>query len=780
MINVLYEHIKYEKVQSLINNYEIDDDSKKQLKSYLRKWDKKEKAFRIEYETEGLCIGRKYAKKSLSLQNFKRKIRETLVFDTHTDIDIENCHFQILSQYCKKNNLNCPCIDDYIQNRNIRLQEIINLFDTSRKIAKELFITILYGGNIINYSCENAFDIKKSLPEWVFEMEKEIKLITEYVCTIETNIFNDVKKLKKEKYKNKKSTCLSYTLQVIEDNIITIAVQKLRQLGFIVDTLCFDGLLINTNNFNTDILEELSSYCFDYTGYKVNFTIKPMECFFEIVEKEYDFSDYDFKCTDEYNQLYCGSLVGDTSSETYEKRKAYIELFLCKIQQPEPLYIFQNGIHKKPNILKPPAVKDLLKPITSGFITNMGDISFYDKWTIDLKHRLYRIIDFIPYNIEYPYDNPNDPNIYNVFEGFNPDILGEKLEKEFIMKKIKPFLDLTKELCGGVLEHGKYFINFIAQIFQDPNNKPPICIIIKGKQGVGKNILLDAIGNMLNEVHYITSSRPDDFFGTHAEGYYRKLLVNLNECEGKDTFDLEGKIKSFITEPTISINPKHERPTLIANQARTIITTNKSNPIPIDVKSKDRRYVVYQATDEYLKYSSKFWSDLYNHLRNPQTMQALYQYFMSIDLTNYDWRKKRPITQAYKEMCNLYSPIEALFFEEFVLQNKWESLDIELDQDDYIEISFTDLFNYYQKFCKEHKFLKDETKAVNSRSFKSRLKEIEIPFSQLVKHGGVNYFKFNPFDVYNHIDNRRWINLWKHESDNDTESGEDADDNYFI
>ena len=60
------------------------------------------------------------------------------------------------------------------------------------------------------------------------------------------------------------------------------------------------------------------------------------------------------------------------------------------------------------------------------------------------------------------------------------------------------------------------------------------------------------------------------------------------------------------------------------------------------------------------------------------------------------------------------------------------------------------------------------------------MKEAEIPFSQLVKHGGVNYFKFNPFDVYYHIDNRKWINLWKQESDNDTESGEDGDDDYFI
>ena len=86
--------------------------------------------------------------------------------------------------------------------------------------------------------------------------------------------------------------------------------------------------------------------------------------------------------------------------------------------------------------------------------------------------------------------------------------------------------------------------------------------------------------------------------------------MNLNEAEGKDTFDFEGKMKSFISESTIVINPKNVRPTEISNHARTVIATNKANPIPIDVKLKDRRYAVFQSTDEYLKKSSKFWSGL--------------------------------------------------------------------------------------------------------------------------------------------------------------------------
>ena len=363
MISSLYEHIDKRRVEQLIKHNDIDNDVKKQLKKYLKNYDPTHKGFKVEYEPQGLMIGRKYAKGSLSLQNFKRKIRETLVYDTHTDIDIVNCHVVLLAQYCKKNGLLCEAVNDYVENRNMRLQEIITLFKTTRKVAKELFLIMMYGGVVNEYCCNNGFDIQTEMPKWVNVLEQEMNLLTERICNIETTIFNDVKKLRKKEYLNKKSSCLSYVLQVIEDDIITKASSKLKQLGFCVDTLCFDGVLVHNEKIDSDILEELSSHCFETTGYKVEFSFKPMEKYFECVEEQYDFTNYDFEELDEYDQRYCDSLSGDTSEETFCKRKAYIEKFLCKVQQPEPLYVFQNGIHKTPQILNPSQLSLLLKPI---------------------------------------------------------------------------------------------------------------------------------------------------------------------------------------------------------------------------------------------------------------------------------------------------------------------------------------------------------------------------------------------------------------------------------
>ena len=771
-----YEHIDKKRVERLINHSDLDDDIKKQLKSYLRKYDYKKGGFNVEYENKGIGRGRKYAKGSLSLQNFKKSIRETLVYDTHTDIDIVNCHIVLLSQYCKKNGFICKNVDDYVSNRNYKLKGIIDTFKVSRKVAKELILVMMYGGCVNQYCCDNGFDITIPMPSWVDELEKEMSLLTERISSNESVIFKEVSKLKKEK--NKKASCLSYVLQIIEDDIIMNASNKLKLLNYVVDTLCFDGLLVNATNLSGELLEELSSYCYECTGYKVEFSFKPMEKHFECVEQEFDVSNYEYKHLDEYDQRYCGSLEGECDNETYEIRKGYMEHFLCKVQQPEPMYVFTNGKHKKPELLSPTQCALLLKPILSGKKNSAGSpVSFYEVWSNDLDHRLYRTFDFIPFNINEPI---SDDKVFNLFEGFNPDIYGEAMDDETITKKITPYLDLVQELCGGNNEHAMYFHKYIAHIFQNPNKKVPICIIFKGKQGTGKNMILDAIGNMLNGCHYITSSKPNDFFGEHAEGFCKKLLVNLNEAEGKDTFDFEGRIKSFITEDTITINPKNVRPSTIRNVARTIITTNKTNPVPIDVKSKDRRYVVYQTTDVYLKKSSKFWTGLYNHLRKPEAMSALYQWFMAMILTDYDWIKRRPLTDAYKEMCNLYSPIEALFFEEFYDEEKWRELELEGDKEDSITMTMPDLFTMYESFCKRNRFLKDDTKATSSRSFIAKLVDLELPITRL-KTNGYNSIRMTPQEVYDYIDKKRWINGYRDDEDEieHVDKGEDADDNYF-
>ena len=77
------------------------------------------------------------------------------------------------------------------------------------------------------------------------------------------------------------------------------------------------SLLTVASSLQALVLEDLSKYCLETTGYKVDFSFKPMEQHYEVTEKEFDFSDYNFEELDEYSQKYCYSLVGESSEETY-------------------------------------------------------------------------------------------------------------------------------------------------------------------------------------------------------------------------------------------------------------------------------------------------------------------------------------------------------------------------------------------------------------------------------------------------------------------------------
>ena len=463
-----------------------------------------------------------------------------------------------------------------------------------------------------------------------------------------------------------------------------------------------------------------------------------------------------------FDSDYCNSFSGD-----YLTQKKYFENFVCKVLRPEPQFIYIEGkkdIGKDVCIYCKTSIITSFEHIVTESIKKETVINtpFILDWLKDPKIRCYNFLDFMPVN-DINVAEQEDKKIFNLFSGYNPKIKTE-YKKENKDKILKPFMDLGRELCGGNQKDFEYFLKFLAHIIQRPNEKIPIAFIIKGKQGTGKTMWLNAIGSLIGQKHYISSSNAKDFFGDYAEGFYHKLIVNMNECEGKNTFDFEGKIKSFISEDRITINPKNVRPSEINNFARTIITTNKANPIPIDVKTGDRRFVVFQTTDFFLdkKYGTIFWTNLLAHFKKPEFIACLYNYFNDLDISKVDWKNERPITEAYKQMCKLYVPIEALFFEEYANKNRGCLVDDKGEpQGTTWEKEFTprnkEVYDEYVKFSKANGFSNDIRFVACIKNFNNRCEELEIPHKVIKSHGN-NEFRFTPKEIYDFLIKKKWIN----------------------
>jgi len=493
-----------------------------------------------------------------------------------------------------------------------------------------------------------------------------------------------------------------------------------------------------------------------------------------------------------------------SSLNTYGMKKQYFEIFVCKVLRPQPLFVYSENDNKTFNCLLY-SEEDIIKTfkhLKSSIFKTIKDetkeTSFIKEWIDDSKLKLYNNMDFIPYNGTRNISDKTKSDTFNLFNGYNPNInlvLDESYTNEKKQKILKPFLDLLYQMVGNEEKSFNYMVNYLAHLIQKPNERIPICVIFKSKQGIGKNLTFDTIGNIIGKHHYITSSNPKDFFGDYAEGFYRKLLVNMNECEGKDTFDFEGKIKSFITEDTITLNPKFVRQTTISNFARAIIFTNKSNPVPIDVRSKDRRFVVFQSTEEYLKtkYGEVFWSKLAEHFKKPEFIKILYDYLNNKDISKIKWKEERPITQAYLDMCKLYIPVECLFLENWIENKKYlesenknkyfediqeQNGDETIKYNSRFEIKTVNFYQQYVDYCKKCGFINDKSFQPNINKFTGRLTELELSILKTTT-SITSVFRFTPKDVYDIMIKKNWIATGETEKEElIEEKGEDFND-YF-
>ena len=108
----------------------IEFESEKQQLMMLRNLVKKNK-LKVSYKRPKYMFGRVYPSKSLSLCSLRRQVRHTLAYDNYVDIDIANCHPEILNQLCIHHDIKTRYLNDYVNKRDEILQDTMNIYRTN-------------------------------------------------------------------------------------------------------------------------------------------------------------------------------------------------------------------------------------------------------------------------------------------------------------------------------------------------------------------------------------------------------------------------------------------------------------------------------------------------------------------------------------------------------------------------------------------------------------------------------------------------------------------------
>ena len=202
----------------------------------------------------------RYYGDSSCLTYLKKEIRDSILPKNIKDIDMVNCHPTILNHLCKKNNVDCNILKNYIGNREL----ILSSFSEDRKIVKELFLSILNGG------FKDIYSDNKQTNNYLKLFENEIIRIQNYFYT------NDKRYLDIDY--NFKGKNLSRIILDIENQILQIMINYFNNKNVNISTLEYDGLKIYTDkNSKHFSINELESNIYKSIGINIKLALKNIE-----------------------------------------------------------------------------------------------------------------------------------------------------------------------------------------------------------------------------------------------------------------------------------------------------------------------------------------------------------------------------------------------------------------------------------------------------------------------------------------------------------------------
>lgn len=606
-----------------------------------------------------------------SLASLPREFRNCIADNNYYDVDMQCCHPNLLSQYCKKNGIRSEILDKYIENRNEIITDLCKESDIDKEEAKQVFLSLINGGK------GGGWKIPKYKGTFIYDFKKECKLIHEAICRLNPEEF---KKVQRRKEYNPEGSMMNILLCKLEHQILVNAVRYFIEKGYSVDVLVFDGLMIRkTKELTNDVLAELQNYIKEQTDYNMVF-----------VEKE--------MCMTIDLNKYADPVDDEKVDITYFKEKEKFEKNHIKILHPNMYvtilndntfdYQAESSITSSYRHLKCTILNEKNKALKVNFIT---------QWLNDENIRCYERKVFNP-------DVENQVAYhYNTWRGFDMEQRELTDDKKIYDKYVDMFKGFVNNLFGNNKDSVNYFIAWCANIIQNPAKRSCVCLVLYSlEEGAGKNMITKTLELCLGSkyVNYITDVG-NQLFGKHSSAEMDKLLIVLNEVKGKDTYANTDLFKTRITDDTREVELKNKDTMQINNYCSYILNTNNLNSV--NAGEKDRRFCVLDCNNEKIM-DKMYFKNYANEVNgNKDAIRCIYQYLKTFNIEevvkDHIFSDARPRTDLYEELvlCNRDKEWEYL---EYFVKNNYETF----KNKEIIKISLKDIWESYKYFCSRNNY----------------------------------------------------------------------------
>lgn len=435
--------------------------------------------------------------------------------------------------------------------------------------------------------------------------------------TIRQNIWDTHKEKFKSlaKQPNFLMSAMAHVLQTEETKCLLAMDMSFAKNGYSMDVLIHDGGLVARKDNETElpesILRKVEEDVLASTGYSVKLVIKPMETTIEFQDEK-----------DEYLEW-----------------KAEYEKTHFRLRTPQCFAWIDDGEIKLQSA-------DQLKH-NDGQERMSNGKPFLNAWLEDADMRTFSKLVFAP-------KTTFRDNEFNIFNGF---------ESVAVEGDFSAFTELIGIVCSHAADVEAYVHNLFAHMVQKPYQKSGVCVCFIGSQGVGKSLLVQKVGRIFGPSYFYETTAPqNDVFHTFNSGTERCIMLFMDEVDFKTNKTFQSKLKTLITSDRETYRKKGYDGVTLDDFRNVFMATN--HRLPFVVEETDRRMIAIECSNERMG-QSEWWTEMVKKL--DQQVGAYHQHLLTRDISTFNPRRDRPITEAYKDIKSQTSiPYHAGFFQKVV------------------------------------------------------------------------------------------------------------------
>jgi len=265
--------------------------------------------------------------------------------------------------------------------------------------------------------------------------------------------------------------------------------------------------------------------------------------------------------------------------------------------------------------------------------------------------------NYMPHGVGFYPDPKKCPaGMFNLFSGY---------QVKPVAGDCSIYLNHLKHIiCAGDDASYSYLIGWLAHLFQQPDVKNNVAIMLKSVEGTGKGTMAEPLleilgvhGNKTNGAYAIANR----FNGTLA----CRLLIFADEVDLTDKH-VADRLKGIITETSVNMERKGLEIEPIPNYCRLIFASNHTRVLNAGIR--ERRYLVLEPSDEKAQ-DTAYFKSLWAWIKDGGAAKLLH-YLLQVDISRFD-PYKCPQTKALiaEKLANL-SGINRFFYEQIVMKDE--------------------------------------------------------------------------------------------------------------